>query len=384
MRIALVTDTYTPQVNGVTSIVRRVVEVLQRARQHVVVVAPEYPGSQPGSSDAELRVPSVAFPPYPAIRLSIPRPRRVARFLDAFRPGLLHVMTEGPLGLMGRGYALRRGVPLVTSLHTDFPEHSRHYGVGALHPVLWRWLAWFHRAACLTHTPGLYVQDELARRGLTRVRLWGRAVDTALFDHRKRSESLRRRLGVPDGSALVLHVGRLAREKNLDVLAASWTAAREQMGSRAAFVIAGEGPMAGRCAAAMPWAIRLGFLDPLDHATLYASADLAVFPSSTETCGLVALEAMASGLPVVAASAGGFRESVVTWVNGFLVAPDDARGFAAAIAQLVLDPELRRRMGAEARLTAVMRDGEEENERLLADYGAVLGLRSGEGQWRAA
>jgi glycosyltransferase involved in cell wall biosynthesis len=384
VRIALVTDTYTPQVNGVTTIVRRVVEVLGRARQDVVVVAPEYPVSQPGTVDVELRVPSVAFPLYRALRLSLPQPRRVALYLDAFRPDLVHVMTEGPVGFVGRQYALRRGLPLVTSYHTDFPQHSRHYGFGTLEHAIWRWLIWFHRPAALTHTPGAFVKAELERRGLTRVRVWGRTADTVRFDHRNRDVALRRRLGVPDAAVLVLHVGRLAKEKNIDLLTEAWTRARAELGGRAVFLLAGDGPLAQRCAREMPWAIQLGFLDVATLAVLYASADLCVLPSRTETCGLVALEAMASGLPVIAADAGGFRESVTTWLNGFLVPPDDAHGFASAISQLVLDADLRRRMGAEARLRAVMADRGEEDERLLADYAEVLGRHTEESQWRAA
>jgi glycosyltransferase involved in cell wall biosynthesis len=385
VRIALVTDTHTPQVNGVTTIVRRVVEVLGRARQHVVVVAPAYPEGQPGAGNAELRVPSVAFPPYPAIRLSLPRPRRVARFLDAFRPDLIHVMTEGPLGLVGRRYALRHDVPLVTSFHTDFPKHSHYYGLGRLEPLIWRWLLWFHRPARFVHTPGEAVRVELARRGLARVRVWGHDVDTAMFDYRKRDVAFRRRLGVPDGAALVLHVGRLAPEKNLEVLVAAWTLAHEQLGHDAAFVFAGDGPLARRCAAAMPWAIHLGFLEIPVLATLYASADLCVLPSRTETCGLVAPEAMASGLPVIAADAGGFRESVAEGVTGFLIPPDDVRGFASAIARLALDCTLRHRMSEEARLAAVSRSADDENERLLDEYAVAIGQPgTGDRQWRAA
>lgn len=384
MRIALVTDTYTPQVNGVTTIVRRIVEVLGRARQNVVVVAPEYPGSQPGAADPELRVPSVAFPPYPAIRLSLPQPRRVAHFLDDFRPDLVHVMTEGPLGLVGRHCALRRGVPLATSYHTDFPQYSRYYGIGALEPLVWRWLLWFHGSAVFTHTPGEAVRAELARRGLTRVRVWGHAVDTTFFDHRKRDVRFRRRLGVGDAATLVLHVGRLAVEKNLEVLIEAWTLARAQLGDAAVFLFAGDGPLARRCAAAMPWAIHMGVLPPAVLAVLYASADLCVLPSRTETCGLVALEAMASGLPVIAADAGGLRETVTTGSNGFLIPPDDARGFASAVARLVLDRRLHQRMSEQARLSAVMRDIEEEDQQLLDEYAVAIGRPRLEEQWRAA
>jgi glycosyltransferase involved in cell wall biosynthesis len=385
VRIALVTDTYTPQVNGVTTIVRRVVEVLGRAHQHAVVIAPQYPGLQPGSREAELRVPSVAFPLYDAVRLSLPQSRRVAHFLDAFRPDLVHVMTEGPLGALGRRYALRRRTPLATSYHTDFLQYSRYYHLRPLGPLIWRWLVWFHRPAAFTHTPGEAVAAELARRGIAHARVWGRGVDTATFDHRKRNPALRQRLGVPDGATLVLHVGRMAAEKNLEVLIAAWTLARQQLGGAAAFVFAGDGPLARRCADAMPWAIHLGFLDVPVLAALYASADLCVLPSRTETCGLVALEAMASGLPVVAADAGGFRESVAEGVTGFLVPPDDARAFASAIARLVLDAALRHRMSGDARLAAVSRSVEEENQRLLEDYAAALGRPPlEEQQWHAA
>ncbi len=385
MRVALVTDTYTPQVNGVTTIVRRVVEVLGRARQHAVVIAPEYPRSPPGTGEAELRVPSVAFPLYDAVRLSLPRSRRAAHFLDRFRPDLVHVMTEGPLGALGRRYALDRHLPLVTSFHSDFPRYARCYHLGGLEPLVWRWLIRFHRPAAFIHTPGEATRAELARRGLAHVRVWGRGADTACFDHRRRDPALRRRLGVPDAAALVLHVGRLAPEKNLDVLAEAWDLARRELGSGAVFAYAGDGPLARRCAHVMPWAIHLGFLAVPVLAALYASADLCVFTSATETCGLVALEAMASGTPVVAADAGGFRESVADGVTGFLVAPDDARGFAAAIARLVLDAPLRGRMSGEARLAAVARSADEENEQLLDDYTAALGRRGMEDeQWRAA
>ena len=385
MRIALVTDTYTPQVNGVTTIVRRIVELLGRAHHRAVVVAPRYPAEPAGASESELRVPSLGFPPYPAVRLSLPQPRRLARFLDAFGPDLVHVMTEGPIGLVGRQYARRRGIPLVTSFHTDFPQHSRYYGLGRLEPLIWRWLVWFHRPARFTHTPGEAVRAELARRGLAHVRVWGRGVDTAVFDYRKRDTAFRQRLGVAFGAALVLHVGRISAEKNLEVLIAAWTIAHAQLNGAAAFVFAGDGPLARHCAAAMPWAIHLGFLEIPLLATLYASADLCVLPSRTETCGLVAPEAMASGLPVIAADAGGFRESVTNGVTGFLVPPDDARGFAAAIARLALDAALRRRMSEEARLTAVAHNADDENDQLLDEYAVAIGRPEKEDrQWRAA
>ena len=377
MRIALVSDTYVPQVNGVTTVVDRIAKVLREFGHAVVVVAPRYPGEN-GAAPDELRIPSAAFPPYPAIRLSAPKFGHVARYLDAFEPQLVHVATEGPLGLTGRRYATQRRIPLVTSYHTNFPQYARHYGVGIAEPLVWKWLRWFHRPAVLTQTPGEAVRDELVRRGVGHPVVWGRGVDSEQFHPRRRSSAWRRWLAGGDDTAIVLHVGRLAREKNIDVLADAWTVAREQIRQRATFVLAGEGPEARRLLTRMPWVRQLGFLDRGRLAEVYASADICVLPSRTETCGLVALEAMASGLAVVAADAGGFRESIEHGTTGRLVAPDDVTGFAAEILSLVIAPQRRAELAIAARAAAVKRDVVPENLELVRQYAAAAGLSSTE------
>lgn len=371
MRIALVSDTYTPQVNGVTTVLARMAQVLRAFSHEVVVVAPRYPGAEKTAVPGELRIPSAPFPPYPAIRLSVPKFGTVARFLDAFSPDVVHVVTEGPLGLTGRRYATKRHIPLVTSFHTNFPQYARHYGAGIAEPLVWKWLRWFHRPAVLTQTPGEAVRDELARRGIGQPVVWGRGVDTKRFHPGRRSAGWRRWLAGGDDTAIVLHVGRLAREKNIDVLADSWRAAHERLGQRATFVLAGEGPETRRLLTRLPWVRQLGFLDRDKLADVYASADICVLPSRTETCGLVALEAMASGLAVIAADAGGFRESIDHARNGVLVAPDDAAGFAAEIVSLVFSHQRRAELGAAARITALARDIMPENLDLLQHYAAA-------------
>lgn len=371
MRIALVSDAFTPQVSGVVTVLRRIVELLGRAGHDAAVVAPEYPDSHPGHGVGELRVPSVAFPPYPAVRLSLPQLRRVAHFLDGFGPDLVHVVTEGPLGFLGRHYALRRGVPLVTSYHTHFPQYCRYYGVPALESAVWRLLTWFHGPARFIHTPGVAARDALRTRDLGQAAVWGRGVDTHVFHPDRRSAATRRRLGVRDDQVLILHVGRLAREKNLDVLADAFGIAGEALGPRAVFAVAGDGPSAHRLYRRFPDSHKLGFLPVGELADVYAGADVCVFPSHTETCGLVALEAMASGVAVVVAEAGGFRESVVHGRTGLLVAPHDARGFALAIVRLALDGVQRQMMGIAARRFAMTRDLAAEDDDLLAQYAAA-------------
>jgi phosphatidylinositol alpha 1,6-mannosyltransferase len=372
VRIALVTDTYTPQVNGVTTVVVRIANVLREFGHNVAIVAPRYPGDA-SLDPAQLRIPSASFPPYPAIRLSLPQFAAVARFLDSFEPDVVHVATEGPLGLTGRRYAMRRRIPLITSYHTNFPQYARHYGAGIIEPLVWKWLRWFHRPAVLTQTPGEAVAHELERRGIGRPIVWGRGVDSEHFRPARRSAGWRRWLAGADDTAIVLHVGRLAPEKNIDVLAEAWTVARERVGQRATFVIAGEGPERRRLLTHLPWVRQLGFLDRDKLADVYASADICVLPSRTETCGLVALEAMASGLAVVAADAGGFRESITHGRSGLLVAPDDAVGFASEILSLVIAPQRRAEIATAARAAAVARDVAPENLALLKQYASAAG-----------
>jgi phosphatidylinositol alpha 1,6-mannosyltransferase len=377
VRIGLVSDTYTPQVNGVTTIVRRIAEALAGGGHDVAIVAPRYPAANgparpPGPWAHELRIPSLPFPPYPAIRLSWPKSGDIARFLDGFRPDLLHVHTEGPLGLVARGYALRRGLPLVTSLHTDFPRYARHYGAAPLAPLVWRWLAWFHAPASLTLTPGEAMRRDLEHHGVGHALVWGQGVDPRQFHPSHRDSGWRRWLGGGDDTVVVLHVGRLAPEKNLEVLIAAWRIARDRLGEHATFVIAGEGPLERRVVAALPFVRQLGFLPRDRLATLYASSDLCVLPSPTETCGLVALEAMASGLPVIAADAGGLRESIVHEHTGLLVSPHDAAGYAAAIEALARDPARRFRLAAAARERAVERDSVREDAELMDRYATLV------------
>lgn len=371
MRIGLVSDTYTPQVNGVTTVVRRIVSLLRAQGHEALVVAPQYPTAATSPDLSELRIPSLAFPLYPDIRLSLPPFRQVAGFFDAAPPDLVHVHTEGALGLAGRRWALRRGVPLVTTFHTNFPEYSRHYGVGFLEPLVWRWLQWFHRPARVTFTPGQAVRDDLVRRGLPHATLWGRGVDPHFFHPGRRDHSWRRWLAGGDDTVIVLHVGRLAHEKNLGVLIEAWRQTYDVLGQRATFVVAGEGPEARRIESRLPFVRLLGFLPREDLATLYASADVSVFPSHTETCGLVALEAMAAGSAVIAADAGGFRESIQAGTTGLLVPAHEPQGYRDAIVALAGDSASRFALAAAARDYALSRDVARENAELLDCYAAL-------------
>ncbi|MFI5235799.1 MAG: glycosyltransferase family 4 protein [Gemmatimonadales bacterium] len=365
MRISLVTDTYLPEVNGVTTVLATMRDGLRRRGHAVQVVAPAYDVLGPDEEDVARR-PSIPFPPYPAIRLSLPWGDDVAGALDRFRPDLIHVVTEGPIGGLGRRHALRVRIPLVTSFHTDFPRYAgRYLGRWAVGPTR-EYLRAFHRPAFVTQTPSSITRDELRSFGIPHAVVWGRGVDTALFTPERRQVS-----GL-DGPVRVLHVGRLAKEKDTATLIGAFRAARAELGDAARFCVAGDGPEGSAVREALPWAEHLGFVDRLTLARLYADADLFVFPSPTETCGLVALEAMAAGIPVVAAAAGGILDNVRDGINGFAVTAGDSAAFACAIAELVRNRPRRGAMAAAARAFALARGWEQELDALEPMYQAAV------------
>ena len=372
MRITLVTDTYLPEVNGVTTVLATMRQGLLARGHEVQVIAPAY--DRPGPDDAGvLRRWSMRFPPYPAMRLSLPVGSDVGRALDAFAPDIVHVATEGPLGTVGRRAAIARGIPLVTSFHTDFPRYAKRYlGGWAVRPVQ-RYLRRFHAPAFLTQTPSQTTRDELAALGFRRPVVWGRGVDTRLFHPAHRSPERRTALGVTDGTPVVLHVSRLAVEKDVGTLVGTFQRAHAALGDRARFVVAGDGPEAGMVRAALPFATHYGFIDRRRLAEVYADSDLFVFPSPTETCGLVVLEAMASGLPVITSDQGGVLENVRHALNGLMVPAGDAEAFGQAAVDLARNARGREAMASAARAFAVARDWEREIDQLEPMYRAAIG-----------
>lgn len=370
MRIAFCTDTYLPEINGVTTVLATMRHGLLARGHDVLVVAPGHADAE--AEDGVVRRPAVPCPGYQAVRLSSPFGGDVRRALAAFRPDLVHLVTEGPVGLIGRRWALARGIAVVTSFHTDFPSYAARYlGPWAVGPTR-RYLRWFHRPAAATQTPSDATRDALIALGLSRAVTWGRGVDIGTFSPRRRDALRRAGLGCGDDRPLVLHVSRLAVEKDVDTLVAAFRLAHARLGDAVRFAVAGDGPRAGWVRAELPFAAHFGFLDRGRLADLYADADIFVFPSPTETCGLVVLEAMASGLPVIAARAGGVVEQLREGINGHLVETGDAAAFAERIAMLVTDRPHRTGLAAGALALAADRSWERELDRLEPMYADAI------------
>lgn len=372
MKISLVTDTYLPEINGVTTVLATMRRGLIARGHDVQVIAPRY-GAE-AEEDGIVRRPSMRLPGYAQSRLALPF-GGVRRALDDFAPDLVHVVTEAVLGAAGRRHAIRRRWPLVTSFHTDFPRYAARYaGEWAVAPVR-RYLRWFHGHSLFIQTPSETTRAELAAMGLPQAVVWGRGVDATLFTPARRSESRRAAMGAAD-RPVVLHVSRLAVEKDIDTLVAAFRATQQALGDSALFVVAGDGPKAPEVRAALPFAVHRGFLRRTDIADLYADSDLFVFPSPTETCGLVVLEAMASGLPVVASDTGGVLENMRDGLNGLCVRAGDAAGFSEAVLDLLATPERRHAMGQAARAFAVARDWARELDDLEPMYRGAIASRA--------
>jgi len=390
-RILYCTDTYPPQVNGVSVVTAVSVAGMLERGFECAVVSPRYPrpyGMAFASDAPELsavrlhvKLPSVLFPPYPDIRLAAPMYGRISSAMKAFRPDLVHCQTEFMVGRLAQIAAARHGVPTVSSYHTDFSRYTESYGVGRLRGVVSRYIGRFHRRSLRVYTPSEPAKDDLGRMGVHQVEVWGRGVDTRQFKPGFRTAAIREQLGV-NNSFMFLHVGRLAAEKNVEVVLDAFRILRdEHPGLSASLVIAGDGPSATSLRErAGPGVHFLGNLErrivlPL----LYASADAFVYASETETLGLVVLEAMASGVPVIATPEGGVADNLRDGVNGLSFGKGDPRAMAAAMARVVLDGALRQRLAAGARAWAEARSWDAELDRLDASYREALveALRGG-------
>jgi phosphatidylinositol alpha 1,6-mannosyltransferase len=381
-RLLVCTDTWPPQVNGVSVVTALTVEGLAARGWACAVVAPRYPAHLPpvfGTALGEVApvtaIPSIPTPGYPDIRLARPGDGRVARAIEHFRPDIVHCATEFAIGWTGLKTAHRLRIPVTTSYHTDFGRYTDAYGVPWLRRTVDRHLARFHRAALRTFTPSEVARAELARLGVSHGVTWGCGVDVSHFHRRKRSELLRDAYAQP-GACLFLHVGRLAAEKGVERIVRAFHLARRELPEGAAhLIVAGSGPR--ERAARAEGTEHVTFLGALDRhevlPRLYASADAFVFASLTETLGLVILEAMASGLPVIATPAGGVAEHLVDGVNGLAYPAADIPALAAQMVRVASDHVLRQRLAVGARATAQRLTWDRELDRLDGMYRELLG-----------
>lgn len=348
MRVVLFTETFLPKIDGIVTRLTHTVDHLVRAGDDVLVVAPA-PAPAEHAGARVLAVPSMPFALYPELKLAISG-RKIGKQLLEFAPDLVHVVNPAVLGACGVAHAVKRRIPLVASYHTHVPKYLSHYRLSALEGFCWAMIRGLHNRARLNLCTSSQMIDELQANGVHRLRLWPRAVDTELFRPDRKSAEMRSELsgGRPD-APLLLYVGRLAPEKEIERIRPVLEAIPE-----AILALVGDGPSRARVEQhfAGSRARFAGYLKGERLAAAFASADALVFPSRTETLGLVLLEAMASGCPVVAARAGGIPDVVTDGVNGCLFDPADDQGLVAAVHRLMDDRALATSLHLEARAEA--------------------------------
>lgn len=334
MRIAVITETYPPEVNGVALTVHGLVARMAADGHELMLVRPR----QPGVSALPL--------PQPIDELLVAGALLHRRF-SAWRPDAVYVATEGPLGWSAVRAARRLGIPVATGFHTRFDAYAGAYGFRLLEPLVRHWLRRLHNVSGATVVPTEELREWLERRGFRRVRVVARAVDTALFDPARRDAKLRMRWGMPEDGLAVIYVGRIAAEKNLELAIDAFHNIQTRCPA-ARFVWVGGGPLAERLRREHPDFLFTGLRLGEDLGAHFASADLFLFPSLTETFGNVTLEAMASGVPTVAFDYGAAREHLRDGERGRLIPFGDARGFIDAAAALAVDAPARRDMGGKS------------------------------------
>ena len=351
LRIALVTETYPPEVNGVALTVARIADGLRRRGHQLQLVRPRQAGDGAGTA-GELLVRGAPIPCYPHLRLGLPAAHRLRDAWSRWRPELVHIATEGPLGASALRVARELELAVTSDFRTNFQAYSAHYRLGWLRGAILAYLRRFHNRAGCTMVPTEALRAELQAAGFERTLVVARGVDTQLFDPARRSERLRRHWAVDGDARVVLYVGRLAAEKNLDALLQAFAAMR-QIDVRLRLVLVGDGPLRDALRLRCPEAVFAGQRSGTDLAAHYASADLFLFPSLTETFGNVTPEAMASGLPVLAFDHAAAGQLIEHGHSGWLAPCGDAAAFVRLAQALVHDPAAARRAGQAARRSAL-------------------------------
>jgi glycosyltransferase involved in cell wall biosynthesis len=329
MRIAVVTETWPPEVNGVALTLSKLIHLLSQRRHTIQLIRPKQDKHDAGSDQvgwSEILLKGLPIPRYPQLKLGLPSKNALIKAWSHKRPDLVHIATEGPLGWSALQAAKVLRLPVTSDFRTNFASYSKHYGVGWLSKPIMAYLRKFHNRTACTMVPTQALKAQLHTLGFDNLRVVARGVDTALFHPGQRSLRLRQAWQADEHTTVLLSVGRLAAEKNLDLIVTTYQSLR-QSGRAVKLVFAGDGPYRAALQAQCPDAFFMGMCSHAQLAELYASSDLFLFPSLTETFGNVTLEALASGTPVLAYDCAAATELVKDTLNGWLVQGEDPQRY---------------------------------------------------------
>lgn len=373
MKIAFFTETFLPKVDGIVTRLTKTIEFLTKNGDEVIVFCPEgCPDSYKGATI--VGVAAMPLPLYPELKLGLPGPA-VSDKLAEFKPDLVHVVNPAVLGLGGIWLAKTNNIPLIASYHTHLPKYLEHYGMGMLEPLLWELLKAAHNQALLNLCTSTAMVNELEDKGIQRTALWQRGVDTENFRPELRSEKMREKLfgKYQNTDSLLIYVGRLSAEKQIERI----KPVLDNIPG-ACLALVGDGPYRGQLEKIFENTKTnfIGYLSGEELASAYASGDIFLFPSSTETLGLVLLEAMAAGCPVIGANKGGIPDIINNGINGCLYNPDEKdngeRSLIEATKKILADKNKKEAMRKEARKEAEQWDWNQATLQLQKYYAETL------------
>lgn len=378
LAVALVTETYPPEVNGVAMTLGRMVAGLRQLGHRVTVFRPR---QRQESDETDILLRGCPLPGYRGLRFGLPARGRLLRAWRRERPDIVQVATEGPLGASAIAAARRLGIPVVSEFHTNFHAYSRHYGFGWLEGLIAGHLRRLHNRSRFALVPTTAIADELSGQGYRSLRVISRGVDTLLFTPARRSAALRAQWGATEADLVVAYVGRIAPEKNLPLVLRAF-AAISQARPDAKLLFVGDGPARKRLEAEHPQHLYAGMRRGEELAMYYASADLFLFPSLTETFGNVTAEALASGLAVLAYDHAAAAELIRDGDNGMLVQPGDDAAYLAAALRLATDAAAQARIRAQAAQSVAHLDWQRICEQLVAVFREAIDTPPESQPWR--
>ena len=373
MKIAFFTETFLPKVDGIVTRLTKTIEYLVKNGDDVIVFCPE--GSPNNYKGAKIiGVAAMPLPLYPELKLGLPGPA-VSEALEEFQPDLIHVVNPAVLGLGGIWLAKTNNIPLIASYHTHLPKYLEHYGMGMLEPLLWELLKAAHNQALLNLCTSTAMVNELESKGIQRTALWQRGVDTNSFKPEYRNQTMRAKLlgKYPDTGSLLIYVGRLSAEKQIERI----KPVLEKIPD-ASLALVGDGPYRNQLEKIFKNTKTnfIGYLAGEELASAYASGDIFLFPSSTETLGLVLLEAMAAGCPVIGANKGGIPDIINDGINGCMYDPDQKdngeESLIAATKKILQDSAKKEKMRIAARTEAEKWDWNQATLQLKNFYAETL------------
>jgi glycosyltransferase involved in cell wall biosynthesis len=377
LRIAVVTETWPPEVNGVAMTLAKLVQGLSHRNHDVQLIRPRQTKTDSPMSDSSLEevlMRGMPIPRYPELKLGLPSKKTLVKTWTLRRPDVVHIATEGPLGWSALQAAKVLKLPVTSDFRTNFQSYSKHYGVGWLRKPIVAYLRKFHNATACTMVPTRELMRTLSQNGFANLKVVSRGVDTKLFNISKRDTSLRSSWGATDDTKVLISVGRMAPEKNLDQVLKTYEALKVT-GQAFKLVMVGDGPLKEQFQKRYPEIIFPGMLSQSNLAAYYASSDLFIFPSQTETFGNVTLEALASGIPVLAFDCAAARDWVQTGVNGWLVAENNPEGFAAQAVAIFNSKDLLDQITQSTRQQVVHLDWDQIAEQVESVFWDAIRIR---------